>query len=168
MTIVQVIPLVYGFGPYEKYNHNVTTDIIREVNRLKLARGIVFDVRFDSNQFIAALERYQPKVIIGIGQHPRARKIRIERRARNWHESACSTGKPIESCGPEFRYPSLKIPTTEDTTVTYNAGAYVCNYSMYLMCREAERMKAEYAFLHVPIHVDIQRIIELFKTVLGR
>tara|TARA_B100001093_G_scaffold245679_1_gene235214 strand:+ start:1598 stop:2104 length:507 start_codon:yes stop_codon:yes gene_type:complete len=168
MTIVQVIPLVYGFGPYEKYNHNVTTDIVREVNRLKLARGIVFDVRFDSNQFIAALERYQPKVIIGIGQHPQARKIRIERRARNWHESACYTGKPIESCGPEFRYASLKIPTTEETTVTYNAGAYVCNYSMYLMCREAERMKAKYAFLHVPIHVDIQRIIEIFKTVLGR
>lgn len=168
MAIVQVNPLVYGFGPYERYTHNVTTDIIREVNRLRLANGIVFDVSFDPNQFIEALERHQPKVIIGIGQHPRARKIRIERRARNWRESASSKGKPIESYGPEFRYASLKIPTTEETTVTYDAGGYVCNYSMYLMCREAEKMEAKYAFLHVPVQVDIQQTIELFNAVLER
>ena len=158
--------LVYGFGPYGKYTHNITTNIVREINRVKLAKGIVFDVQFDSNQFTEALERYQPEVIIGLGQHPRARKIRIERRARNWRESASLAGKPIESYGPEFRYVSLKIPEAEETTVTYDAGDYVCNYSMYLMCRETEKMDAKYAFLHVPIHVDIQQTIELIATVL--
>jgi len=158
--------LVYGFGPYGSYTHNITTNIVREINRVKLAKGIVFNVQFDSNQFTEALERYQPEVIIGLGQHPRARKIRIERRARNWRESAALASKPIENYGPEFRYVSLKIPETEETTVTYDAGDYVCNYSMYLMCREAEKMDAKYAFLHVPIQVDVQHTVELIAAVL--
>jgi len=160
--------LVYGFGPYGKYTHNVTTEIVREINRAKLAQGIVFDVKFDPNQFTAALKRYQPEVIIGLGQHPRARKIRIERRARNWRESISSTGKPIEANGLGYRFVSLKIPATEGTTVTYDAGDYVCNYSMYLMCRESEKMDAKYAFLHVPINVDVQQTIELIATALKR
>ncbi len=158
--------LVYGFGPYGKYACNVTTDIVRGINRMKAAQGIVFDVQFNPNQFKEALGRYQPEVIIGLGQHPRARKIRIERRARNWRESTSSTGKPIEANGIEYRFVSLKIPRAEGTTVTYDAGDYVCNYSMYLMCRETEKMDARYAFLHVPINVDVQKTMELIAAVL--
>jgi pyrrolidone-carboxylate peptidase len=160
--------LVYGFGPYGKYTHNVTTEIVREINRAKLAQGIVFNVKFDPNQFTAALKRYQPEVIIGLGQHPRARKIRIERRARNSRSTRASTEKRIEADGPEHRYVSLKIPVAEGATVTYDAGNYVCNYSMYLMCRETEKMNAKYAFLHVPINVDVQKTMELIATVLER
>jgi len=160
--------LVYGFGPYGKFAHNVTTDIIRLVNRMKWAKGIVFDVRFNRKQFTEALERYQPEIVIGLGQHPRARKIRIERRARNWKSSPSPDGTQIESRGPEHRYVSLKIPVAEGATITYDAGDYVCNYSMYVMCRETEKMGAKYSFLHVPLDVDVEKASELIGTMLSR
>lgn len=160
--------LVYGFGPYGKFAHNVTTDIIHSVNRRKLAKGIVFDVRFYRKQFVEALNHYQPEIVIGLGQHPRAWKIRIERRARNWQSSPHPNGKRIESRGPEFRFVSLKIPVAEGTTVTYDAGDYVCNYSMYLMCGETEKVNSMYAFLHVPINVDVEQATRLIGKILRR
>ncbi len=160
--------LVYGFGPYGKFAHNVTTDIIRLVNRMKLAKGIVFDVRFNRKQFTEVLGRYRPEIVIGLGQHPRARKMRIERRARNWQTSSTAVGKPVEPNGPEYRYVSLKIPTVEGATITYDAGDYVCNYSMYVMCRETERAGVKYAFLHVPLNVEIEKASELIGKILSR
>ncbi len=168
MEIVQMNALVYGFGPYGKFAHNVTTDIIRSVNRMKRAKGMVFDVRFNQKQFIEALERYRPEMVIGLGQHPRARKIRIERRARNWQASSSTEGKRIERSGPEYCYVSLKISAAEGATVTYDAGDYVCNYSMYVMCRETEKTGAKYAFLHVPLNVDVEKATELIGKILSR
>lgn len=157
--------LVYGFGPYGKFSHNVTTDIIQSINRKKIAKWMVFDVRFQQKPFLDALKQSPIDLVIGLGQHPRAKKIRIERRARNWQAEPASEGRQIERNGPDYRYVSLKVPRSEGTTVTYDAGCYVCNFSMYLMCRETERIKALFAFLHVPVKVEVEKVVRLVETI---
>ena len=163
--------LAYGFGPFGVYSHNITSDIIDDINRLGIANGIVFETQFKRSMIENALQQYAPDIIIGIGLHGRAKKIRIERRARNWQVADGSNGKRIVSKSPEFRYVPIKIQPTEMSTVTYNAGSYVCNYSMYLMCEYCEKTNAKFAFLHVPVNVNprlASRFIgEIFRSLLA-
>lgn len=127
--------LIYGFGPYMGFADNVTETTIRVLPRSLHAQRKVFDVRFDRGMFERTLERIQPEVVIGMGQHPRARKLRIERMARS---------------GRSVRAVSLGLPRTADTTVTYDAGRYVCNFSMWVVQGWCAKNDARFAFLHVP------------------
>lgn len=130
--------LVYGFGPYQSFRDNVTERTIRALPpRLRVQRR-VFDVRFDRRMFERALERARPDVVIGLGQHPRARKLRLERRAH-------ARGDPARA-----RFVSLALPRTARTTVTYDAGDYVCNYSMWVVQGWCAKRGARFGFIHVP------------------
>ena len=151
--------LIYGFKPYLRYSENITESIIEEINSRKIGRGLVFDVEFDRPMFTEALQQFRPKIVLGLGQHPRARKIRIERRARNWQKSPDHSGSKIVNSDPEFQYVSLKLPSSEKTTITYDAGDYVCNFSMYVVNAEARRIGAKYAFLHVPRDAERDEVL---------
>ena len=160
--------LIYGFKPYLRYSENITESIIEEIHYRELGRGLVFDVEFDRRMFTDALRRYSPKIILGLGQHPRARKIRIERRARNWQESPNHSGSKIVNSDPEFQYVSLKLPGNERTTITYDAGSYVCNFSMYVVNAEARKMGSKYAFLHVPRNAERNEVASLLGNMLSK
>lgn len=73
--------LIYGFEPYGKFSENISQDIVKKLPNS--FRKCIFPVKFDSQQFLVVLERENPDIIIGLGQHPRARKVRIERVAKN-------------------------------------------------------------------------------------
>jgi pyrrolidone-carboxylate peptidase len=130
--------LIYGFGPYQHYASNITEVTLRD---MKLPRNMfkrVFDVRFDRQMFENVFETVQPDVILGLGQHPRARKLRIERRSHNRGRST------------QTRFATLSLPQTSETTVAHDAGDYVCNYSMWVGIEWCMRNNARYGFLHVP------------------
>ena len=158
--------LVYGFGPFANYTHNITADIVLEVNRQKLAATFVFETRFSKQMFDLALQRHQPQLVIGLGQDSRARKIRIERRAHNWRKSPGGTGRPITKGGKKYLYVPLKVKTRPGTTITYDAGDYVCNYSMYLMCEYCRTTNNKFAFLHLPLSVNIARAVSLIGEII--
>ncbi len=160
--------LAYGFGPYAHYRHNVTIDIIERLKRKNIARCVIFKTQFSRKMFEQALQKYQPRIIIGLGQDGRARKIRIERKAINWRKGLLTSGRPISKKGPKHRYVSLKIDNNTDSTITYDAGAYVCNYSMYLMCEYCEKTDAKFAFLHIPVKADAQKVADFVSNALKR
>ena len=118
--------LVYGFGPYMNYKENITETIVK---KLKSVSKQLFDVKFGKNQFINAVKDFD--VIIGLGQHPRSKKLRIERKAVNlkW-KSRKETPKPIFKDKPQQSFVTLKIKKDKDSWLSYDAGKYVCNYSM--------------------------------------
>ena len=151
--------LVYGFGPYGKYSHNITVDIIEQIEKIKLAPTVIFETRFSRKMFETVLHKHQPTYIIGLGQDSRARKIRIERKAINWRKSPGGKGRPISKNGAEFHYVPLKLATEQGTTIAYNAGDYVCNYSMYLMCEYCRKTDSKFAFLHLPLSVNINQCV---------
>ena len=158
--------LIYGFGPYEQYLHNVTIDIIEEVRRTRLSHSAVFETRFSRKMFEEILKQYDPDIVIGVGQTSRARKIRIERRAINWRDDRRSSSKKISRDGPQYRYATLKIKNTDESTITYDAGNYVCNFSMYIMCEYAQKTGAGFAFLHVPIDIEPKRAAAFLRNTL--
>ena len=147
--------LVYGFGPYKEWRDNVTVRVLSLLKERDNLHRKVFDVEFDENMFLDEIKTFDPDIVIGMGQHPRARKIRIERTAVNRkRNSRDEEPVPIHPDGPEKVYVSLKMPPRPDTRITYNAGDYVCNFSMYVIGRYCTYNGIKYAFLHVPMTID--------------
>ena len=130
--------LLYGFGPYGPFPDNVTERTLRALRPPPGVALRVFAVRADQRLFESALTRLRPAVVIGLGQHPRARKLRLERRAH-------APGDPSRA-----RFATLTLPRARDTTVTYDAGDYVCNFSMWVAAGWCARHGARFAFVHVP------------------
>ena len=75
--------LVHGFGPYMKWHDNITMKVLGHLKDREGLTKKIFDVKFDEEMFLHELRELAPDVVIGMGQHPRARKIRIERTAVN-------------------------------------------------------------------------------------
>lgn len=144
--------LVYGFGPYDRYKENITEAIIGSLKSRNDSDVVteVFETRFSRAMFLRTLRRHAPEIIIGMGQHPRARKLRLERKAVNLWGKRGKPHKPISRTGARHSFVNLRLPDTEETTITYNAGTYVCNFSMYVCLEYCRMAGGRYAFIHVP------------------
>ena len=138
--------LVYGFGPYKQYRTNITEMTLRNIRLPKNTIVHIFDVRFARQMFIDVFDQIQPTIIIGLGQHPRARKLRIERKT-------FPRGDPKKSLTT-----TLKLPNTSDTTIAYNPGDYVCNFSMWHTRAWCQKHNARSGFLHIPKNYSQDRL----------
>jgi pyrrolidone-carboxylate peptidase len=145
---------IYGFKPYGKFNENITEKIVSELPHSPNITKKIFEVEFNYEMFSSTLELHRPDLIIGLGQHPRARKLRIERKARNIYKSENQNNCRIRDLGSDYLYCNLDLPVVEGATKTYDAGTYVCNFSMYLMSEYSIKHKVKFAFLHVPVSID--------------
>src|ERR1051325_5265614 len=93
--------LVYGFGPYGPFSDNITARILKTLPRQPGLTKRVFPVRFHRQQFIDALMRAKPDIVLGLGQSSR-RRIEIESRGVN-HRRANRSAKrrAIFATGPK-------------------------------------------------------------------
>jgi len=149
--------LIYGFGPYRRFRHNVTEKLIRRLPRRREFRTIIFPVRFHRRQFIDAVRKHDPEAILGLGQCSRGRRLRIERRAVNKrrndkHERAM----PIIRGGPRQLPTSLNLNIGPPARFSRIAGDYVCNYSMYVILDylKRRRVPVRFGFVHIPHDFD--------------
>ena len=60
--------LVYGFGPYRGFSENITAQIIESLPARPGLRKIIFPVRFHRKQFVDALRKPMPLMVLGLGQ----------------------------------------------------------------------------------------------------
>jgi len=148
--------LLYGFGPYRQFRDNITARIIKSLKPKSGVRKLIFPVRFQRRQFIDALHRHKPDVVLGLGQSSR-KQIDVEMRAVNRR----STGK-IDKPRPILKNQPKQLPTTLNIKAgrwvgrSNSAGAYVCNYSMFVMLDEIGRkeLKVPFGFIHIPHDYD--------------
>jgi pyrrolidone-carboxylate peptidase len=145
---------IYGFKPYQHFSENITETLVNSLPRLSNVSRHVFQVEFNYEMFISKLRYHKPDMIIGLGQHPRARKLRIERKSKNLYKTEDGKSHVISKDSPEYLFANFKLDSIEGTTTTYDAGTYVCNFSMYLMCEYAIKNNVKFAFLHVPVSID--------------
>jgi len=113
---------IYGFGPYDEFGWNISEAV---VSALKPSRNLateVFDTKFDRSMLLRPIKRCSPKTIIGLGQHPRARMLRLERKAVNLRAERDGLLKPIVKSGADNFFVNLRLPNTQYTTSTYDAG----------------------------------------------
>lgn len=158
--------LLYGFKPYAHYTENISELVLSHIAETDTIVKRVFDVRFDADMFMRTLLRVKPDRILGLGQHPRARKLRLERKANNLMKQADHSLVPITAAGPASLALTLPLPQTALTTVTYDAGTYVCNYSMYLVARYCQQTGAHSGFIHVPKAIELKLVTAYVRTAL--
>ena len=151
--------LIYGFGPYRQFRDNITAKVIRILPRDPLLEKRIFRVRFDRLQFVRALDRAKPDIVLGLGQSSR-RKIEVETQANNRRRAgAIDSPKPIAARGAR-RIKTTWVPRVgRGTGKSKNAGDYVCNFSMYVMLDHIRRreLRIPYAFIHIPYDYELKR-----------
>ena len=152
--------LVYGFGPYRRFRDNVTEELIRRLPKRRELRTIVFPVRFHRRQFIDAVRKHDPEVILGLGQCSRGRRLRIELRAVNKRRNdKGEKTKPIIRGSPRQLPTHLKLQIGSVARFSCNAGHYVCNYSMYVILDYLKRRRepVRFGFIHLPHNFDSRK-----------
>ncbi|MGV3524410.1 MAG: hypothetical protein ACO1RX_09305 [Candidatus Sericytochromatia bacterium] len=152
--------LIQAFEPFGAYRRNITQTIAAA---LPLQAGWcvrVLPVRFDETVFRAPLETLKPRWILGLGQCPRGERLRIERRAFNqMRDRSQGLENVIDPSGPEYMAPNWRLSPNHWARDSYDAGRYVCNYSMYFYSRLAAEYGYQYAFVHIPRDFALQRAI---------
>lgn len=163
--------LVYGFGPYREFPDNITEKILRKFLQRNGLKKIVFPVRFHKGQFISAVKKHKPDVILGLGQCSRGQRLRIEaqainRRRNNQNEKGSSI---ITGESPRLRT-NLKLALGGQGKSSNKAGDYVCNYSMYVMLDfiKRRRLPIRFGFIHIPQRYDDKKAIRLLRKVVGK
>jgi len=160
--------LLYGFGPYQQFRQNITATIIKTLPRQPGLQKVVFPVRFHRRQFVDAIERFQPDIVIGLGQSSR-RRIEVELQAANCRRaSAAGTVKSISSCGPARLKTTLELKLGRQAGKSMNAGDYVCNFSMYVILDHIRRKALDivFGFIHVPHGHDENNALRLVQKIL--
>jgi pyrrolidone-carboxylate peptidase len=162
--------LLYGFGPYRQFRENITAKIIKAMPTQPGLRKVVFPVRFNRGQFIRALVKHRPDIVLGLGQSSR-KQIDIESRARNRRRARKGVAlKPIRKNGPSSLATSLKLELGSKARRSSNAGEYVCNYSMYVTLDHIrrQRLKTMVGFVHIPHDYDARKATKLVRNLLRK
>ena len=156
--------LLYGFKPYKKWKENISEKIVRNIKDRKNLKKFIFDVDFNK-KFIKKIKRFNPDIIIGLGQHPRSKKIRIERKAINLRrKNKKEIPKPISKKGSKYLFVNLKLKKSKDSWLSYNAGKHVCNYSMYVILEFFKDKK--FAFIHFPKRYNVNKGVRYIEDIL--
>jgi len=161
--------LLYGFGPYQQFRQNITATIIKTLPRQPGLQKVVFPVRFHRRQFVDAIERFQPDIVIGLGQSSR-RRIEVELQAANCRRArAAGPVKNISAHGPARLKTTLKLKLGRQGRKSNNAGDYVCNFSMYVMLDHIRRkgLNIAFGFLHIPHEYDENKALRLVQKILA-
>jgi len=149
--------LVYGFGPYRNFRHNITASVVGLLPKQKLLKTIVFPVRFHKGQFLDALKQFKPDVVLGLGQCAKGRLLRIETRAVNRRRvRKADKAAPIVAGGAGKLFTNVRFGGGDKARMSRNAGDYVCNYSMYVILDyvKARQLPMRFGFVHVPHNYD--------------
>ena len=160
--------LLYGFGPYRQFRDNITAKVIQSLPAQSGLKKIIFPVRFERGQFISALRRHKPDVVLGLGQSSR-QQIDVEARAKNRRRARRSDQpRTITLNGPKTRPTTLEIETGRWIGKSTNAGDYVCNYSMFVLLDEIARkeLKIDFGFVHIPHDCDQEKASLFVQRVL--
>jgi pyroglutamyl-peptidase len=160
--------LLYGFGPYRQFRDNITARIIKSLPARSGLKKFIFPVRFQRSQFVGALRRHKPDIVIGLGQSAR-KQIEVEATARN-RRRARKSDKPraIIGTAPKTRPMTLAIKTGRWIGRSTDAGDYVCNYSMFVLLDEIARqdLKIPFGFIHIPYDCDLGKASRLVQRLL--
>jgi pyrrolidone-carboxylate peptidase len=162
--------LVYGFGPYLKFNDNVTAKIVRALPQRPMMNKIVFPVRFHKGQFTNALKKYRPDLVLGLGQCSKGRLLRLESRAVNRRRGSKNERlRHIARRGPAALATNLTLKLARHARGSQDAGNYVCNFSMYVMLDYIRRRKLTtlFGFVHVPHDYPPEKAASIVRRTLS-
>ena len=163
--------LIYGFGPYRHFQDNVTEKIVRRLPRRAGRKKIVFPVRFHKAQFLNAIKKHRPDVILGLGQCAHGERLRVEFQAVNRRRNSPEDkARPILAGGLPSLKTTLRSPLGRQGKSSNKAGEYVCNYSMYVILDfiKRHRLPIRLGFIHIPHRYDYKKAMRLVEKAIGK
>jgi pyrrolidone-carboxylate peptidase len=156
--------LVYAFEPFGRNKQNISQQVLKKLRRRKNVRKVTLPVEFNNSIFVGAVQGTKPSVILGLGQYPRGKKIRIERRGKNQQKTKTQLQRTITKDGQSTAIVTLKLYPDNTSWVSYNAGRSVCNYSIYVLLTDVITKDIPFAFLHIPKNMDIVKATKFVEN----
>ena len=155
--------LIYGFKPYREFTSNVSEKLVKKLQKRKKLTKITLPATLQKGAYLK-LTKHKPNVILGIGQCKRGKKIRIERKAANVKQPV-EDGKifPISKKGQSFRRVNLMLEKNGNSKLSYDAGKYACNFSMYVLSNVAQKDGIAFAFIHIPRDYNLSKAIDFVE-----
>jgi len=162
--------LITGFEPFDGENINPSweavsrlPDEINEYSVAKLLIPVVF--REAADRIIASAEELKPDVIISVGQAGGRNAITPELVAINLRHATIpdnNQNQPQDECikdnGATAYFSTVRARKMAEaikssgllSTVSYSAGAYVCNDVLYTLLDHFKDTKIRVGFIHIP------------------
>ena len=162
--------LITGFEPFGGESINPSweavsrlPDKINNYNLTKLLIPVVFGEA--ANKVLEVAKDIKPDVIISVGQAGGRNAITPELVAINMKQASLPDNKsnqpkdqPIVKNGPKAYFSTLPVRQMADgiksagvaATVSYSAGAYVCNDVLYTLLDHYNESNTRVGFIHIP------------------
>ena len=163
--------LITGFEPFLEFNRNPTEIIANSLNGITIDSvrfiGKILPVKYDAAGKVLeeAIKESSPDLIIGTGLAAGRAKISVEKIAINYKHSESPDnagkrvlGERIQEGIPDGLFSrihveelvkvlnSISIPAE----ISLSAGAYLCNYVMFIILIESKKLGIPGGFVHVP------------------
>ncbi len=163
--------VLFGFEPFLQFRENPSEKIVRALNgtsivgRKIIGRILPVDYGSIEKRIMSEIDRSRPAAVIGTGLAAGRSNLSIEKVAINYkfseepdNRGKSANGGPIDRNAPDGifsnmhpeeaagRLNRLGIPAS----VSLSAGAYLCNFAMFIMAREASRRGFVSGFVHLP------------------
>lgn len=163
--------LLYGFEPFLNFSENPSEKIARTLNASVVGGakvvGKVLPVDYGKVEGIIVrdIRKHNPSVVLGTGLAPGRPVLSLEKIAVNYKFSAepdnrgkKMKGAPIDSKAPDGifsnmspeKMASLLNSKGVPASVSLTAGAYLCNFAMFIIVRESLKGKFRGGFVHIP------------------
>jgi pyroglutamyl-peptidase len=167
--------LVFGFEPFLEFDENPSDLVVKRLDGTIIAgegvRGRRFSVDYGAieGQIVSEIQCTSPTLVVGFGLAAGRDKITPEKVALNYIGSKAkdNSGRifeaaPIDAAQPEAIFTNLPVEALVDelnsqaipASLSLSAGAYLCNYAMYVSFREARKSGFRAGFIHVPCHAE--------------
>lgn len=158
--------LIYWFWKYKKFRTNITEKILENIEETNYLKKIIYPVEFREETILNVINQLNPEIILWLWQHPRAKKIRIEKKAINLkRQSKEDELEQIVNSKTKNYFLNLKIKSDYNSTISYNSWKYVCNFSMYTIMHHFGRSKKIW-FIHIPKNYNVKKATKFIKKIL--
>ncbi len=167
--------LLLGFEHFLEYDENPTDLLVRQLHGKSVnghpVVGVTLPVDYSEieGKILAAIEAAKPALVVGFGLAAGRDKVTPEKVALNYINSKMKDnsgrsleGVPIAPGEPAAFFTNVPVEAlvgelnreSIPASLSLSAGAYLCNYTMYVCLREARASGFRAGFIHVPCHAE--------------
>ncbi len=168
--------LITGFEPFGPNPVNPTQALVELLQTKYSASTLeaqLLPVTFTGarGRIQALIEAKRPQIVLSCGLYAAARQLHVERIAVNEQEGQDNSGfSPTRSAVDPADADGLfaTIDTAAllgklknagfDAAISWHAGTYVCNTTLYSAIQATKTYGAKAGFLHVPTDVDVPKL----------
>ena len=169
------VVVLFGFEPFLEFKENPSQLIIKSLDGTTIGnnrvKGVLLPVEYSEveERIMAELAVEKPRLALGIGVAPGRNRVTPEKIAINLKHASepdnsgkLLEGDPIDRQQPDGIFTNLPVEELVKelnssgipASLSFSAGAYLCNNAMFVIVREARKKGFGGGFIHIPCHSE--------------